>query len=98
MKKEIQPFWKSRKFWYVLIAAIVFVSLALTKTVVFTSDQVMVFVLALAGLGIGGHTVTDIASTIAKSKLETAFYTVMQTNKNERENTQPETPKALLKE
>lgn len=57
-------FWLSRKFWMAVISAAVFTSLAMTKTVMFSSTEVMTFVLGLAGISIGGHVVTDIASLI----------------------------------
>lgn len=61
VREEERPFWLRTKFYYVIIAAVVFLALALTGTVSFSSDQVMIFVLGLAGLGIAGHTVTDVA-------------------------------------
>ncbi len=59
------PFWQGRKFWMEIVAAGVFLSLALTETVTFTSQEVMIFVLGLAGIAVGGHAVTDVGSMIA---------------------------------
>ena len=63
--KEQGPFWESRKFWMEIVAAGVFLTLALTETVTFTSQQVLIFVLGLAGIAVGGHTVTDVGAMIA---------------------------------
>lgn len=57
-------FWLSRKFWMAVISAAVFTVLAASKAVVFSSSEVMTFVLGLAGISIGGHVVTDIASLV----------------------------------
>ncbi len=65
MKKEDVPFYVSRKFWMEVVSAGVFLTLALTNTVVFTSQEVMIFVLGLAGIAVGGHAVTDVGSMIA---------------------------------
>ena len=64
MEKSV-PFYLSRKFWMEIVAASVFLALALTKTVTFTSQEVMLFVLGLAGIAVGGHTVSDGISMIA---------------------------------
>lgn len=61
------PFYQSRKFWMEVVAAGVFLTLALTNTVTFTSEEVMVFVLGLAGIAVGGHAVTDVAAMIASA-------------------------------
>jgi hypothetical protein len=64
MEKNV-PFYVSRKFWMEIVAAGVFLTLALTQTVVFTSEEVMIFVLGLAGIAVGGHALTDVGSQIA---------------------------------
>jgi hypothetical protein len=66
MEKNV-PFYMSRKFWMEVIAAGVFLTLALTETVVFTSKEVMLFVLGLAGIAVGGHAVTDVGSMLASA-------------------------------
>lgn len=66
--EENGPFWQSRKFWMQVIAALVFAALAMTKAVEFTSEQVLVFVLGLAGIGISAHAATDIVSLITASR------------------------------
>jgi hypothetical protein len=67
---ENGPFWQSRKFWMQIMAVILFAVLAVTKTVEFSSEQVLVFVLGLAGLGMGAHAATDIASLIVSTRRE----------------------------
>lgn len=57
-------FWLSRKFWMAMVAAMVFTAFGISKTVVFSSMEVMTFVLGLAGMSIGGHVITDVASLI----------------------------------
>lgn len=63
--KPEDRFWLSRKFWMAVISAAVFTALAVTETVTFTSGEVMTFVLGLAGISIGGHIVSDVASMYA---------------------------------
>lgn len=62
---ESAAFWTSRKFWMSITSAAVFTALAVTGTVAFSSGEVMTFVLGLAGISIGSHVVTDIASMVA---------------------------------
>jgi uncharacterized membrane protein len=57
-------FWTSRKFWLEVIAAAVFVTMSLTDQVEFTPEQVLAFVLGLAGIAVGAHAATDIVSLI----------------------------------
>lgn len=59
------PFWTSRKFWMEVVAAAVFVAFGVTETVTFSSTEVLVFVLGLAGIATGAHAATDIAAIIS---------------------------------
>lgn len=52
----------SRKFQLTIISVVMFVILAVTKTVEFTNEQVMIFILGLSGMSITGHVVSDVAS------------------------------------
>lgn len=61
------PFYLSRKFWMEVVAAGVFLALALTETVTFTSQEVMIFVLGLAGIAVGGHALTDVGAMISQA-------------------------------
>ena len=63
--KTEKPFWMGRKFWYAVIAAGIFLALALTGTVIFTSGEVMTFILGLLGINVTGHVATDVASIVA---------------------------------
>jgi hypothetical protein len=65
MEQKNAPFYLSRKFWLEIVAAGVFLTLALTQTVVFSSQEVMIFVLGLAGIAVGGHALTDVGAMIA---------------------------------
>ena len=67
MEDKSTPFWLSRKFWYAVLATVAFVVLAVTQTVEFSSDQVMVFILSLLGVTTGLHAATDIGSQIASA-------------------------------
>ena len=68
--EDKQPFWQSRKFWMEVVAAGVFLSLALTRPVTFTPEQVLIFVLGLAGIAVGAHAVTDVAAIAARARIE----------------------------
>lgn len=59
-----KPFWLRTKFWYAVIAAAIFLALALTETVVFTSNETLTFILGLLGINVTGHAATDIAAII----------------------------------
>ena len=68
MNQENSPdvrFWLSRKFWFVILIAGVFLALALTKTMVFTTDQALEFLKWLLALALGAHAATDITSLVA---------------------------------
>ena len=56
-----------KKFLYSLLAVGVFLSLALTGTVVFTSEESMTFILGLFGINVTGHALTDVAALIARA-------------------------------
>lgn len=69
-QKDSGPFYMGKKFWYTVIATGVFVALAVTGTVAFSSTEVMTFVLSLLGINIGAHTATDITGIIRQIFLE----------------------------
>ena len=52
------------------IAAMVFLTLALSGVVKFSPADAMKFILGLTGLGVGGHALTDIAGVIGKAIAE----------------------------
>lgn len=60
-------FWLSRKFWFTVISATVFLVLALTEKVAFTSGEVMIFVLGMAGISHASHVITDVAGLIGSA-------------------------------
>lgn len=58
----------SRKFLTTIVASVVFVVLAVTETVEFSSSDAMVFILGIAGLSMSAHAATDISAIISGSK------------------------------
>jgi hypothetical protein len=60
----MDKFWMSRKFWYAMAALGAFLALTLTGTMVFTSEQTINFILAVFGINVGAHALTDISSII----------------------------------
>jgi len=60
------PFWQSRKLWYTAMALVAFMALALTGSVQFSSEQVMVIIMGVLGLSVGGHAATDIAAMVTR--------------------------------
>jgi len=64
---QAKPFWLGKKFWHVMIAAMVILILALTKTVQFSPEQIMNFVLTLVGIGVGGHVLTDVSGIVSRT-------------------------------
>ena len=71
-KNGEKPFYLRYKFWTTVMAAGVFLSLALSETVTFTSEEVMVFVLGLAGITAGAHALSDVGHAIARALAERA--------------------------
>ena len=65
MSKAALKFWEDRAFWMQLVAAAVFLAIALTQTVVFTSGQVLLFVLGLSGIATGSVAATNVANAFA---------------------------------
>jgi len=55
-------FWKSRKFWIVVLIAGSFLAIVLTKAMSFSSDQVLEFFKWLLGITLGTHALTDMTS------------------------------------
>ena len=56
-----KPFWQSRKLGYVLLSIFGMVLSAVTGQTFFTPAEVVTFSLGIAGIGVGGHTVSDIS-------------------------------------
>lgn len=62
-------FWVSRKFWIASAITGALLALALTKTVVFSPEQILDFFKWLLGVLIGSHVMTDVTSlVISRSK------------------------------
>ncbi len=57
---------QSTKFWWAILGVAMFMTLALTGTMHFTEQQAMEIILGLCGLGIAGHTVTNVAAVLAQ--------------------------------
>lgn len=55
-------FWKSRKFWIVVLIAGSFLAIVLSKAMSFSSDQVLEFFKWLLGITLGTHALTDMTS------------------------------------
>lgn len=66
--EDTTPIWKSRKFWKEVLAVIIFLVLIFTHTVEFTSEQVITIILGILGIGVGAHTVSDVASMVIRGK------------------------------
>jgi len=64
-----KPFWQGKKFWMEMVTVVAFVALAVTKTATFTNTEILVFLLGVLGIGVGGHTLTDSVSLIARALL-----------------------------
>lgn len=62
-----KPFYLKMKFWYTILAIAVFLAMSLTRTVVFTNEQVMTIILGLLGITSGAHALTDIAAIIGQA-------------------------------
>lgn len=58
-------FWLSRKFWFVAMAIAALTTLAGTKTVVFTPEQILDFLKWVLTIAVGGHVATDVTSLVA---------------------------------
>jgi len=66
-----KPFWKSRKFGYILLGILNMVLAAATGQAEFSPTEILTFSLGVAGLGVGAHTATDIAHAIKKDPTPT---------------------------
>lgn len=64
------PLWLSHRFGIQVMAALVFMILAYSGKVSITGDQLLVFVLTLAGLGVSARTVTGVTGILASTALE----------------------------
>jgi hypothetical protein len=62
--------WESKKFFYTLLATIAFVLIACWEVVEFTSDQVMIFILAVLGGNLTTHTISDVVLSRGKGDKE----------------------------
>jgi hypothetical protein len=64
------PLYHSHRFWIQVMAAWVFTMLTMFGTVEITGNQLLTFVLALAGLGVGARTVTGVTGILANNAVE----------------------------
>lgn len=64
------PLWHSHRFWIQVMAALVFMMLTLFGTVEITGNQLLTFVLTLAGLGVGARTATGVTGILATRSVQ----------------------------
>jgi len=65
-KNGEKPIWRTTKFYYALMALGAFLALALSGTMVFTSEQTIDFILTLFGINVGAHALTNISAVIGQ--------------------------------
>lgn len=64
------PLYHSHRFWIQAMAVWTFVMLTMFGTVEITGNQLLTFVLSLAGLGVGARTVTGVTGILATKAVE----------------------------